>query len=179
MRGGRPLVVALTALAVLATGCGGDSGKKSGDKTKTTTTRFPPPLPVNNKPLSEGQGACGLINRAEVSTAVGLNANAGTGVETGEGGSSCKWSFANSGSTPQFVSIIEVVKDAPAYEDRIRKSSAVETLAGVGDRAFLAKETAYVVKGPKLIILSVTTTQAAAVRKTATTKLAQSAAGRM
>ena len=174
----RRAFVSVAVIAILATGCGGD-GKKSDSKTKTTNTRYPPTVPVKNKPLAEGQGACGLLNRGEVTSAVGLNANAGTGVETGDGGSSCKWSFANSGNAPQFVSILEVVKDAQAYEDRIRKSSAVEDLPGVGDRAFLAKETAYVVRGPKLIILSVTTTQAAAVRKTATTKLAQSAAGRM
>lgn len=175
----RGFVVSVAVVALLATGCGG-SDKKAATQTKTTNTRYPPTKPVNNKPLSEGQGACGLLNRSEVTSAVGLNANGGTGVETGDGGSSCKWAFANSGSTPQFVSIIEVVKDAQAYEDRIRgQSGAIENLSGVGDRAFLANNTAYVVRGPKLIILSVTTTQAAAVRKTATTKLAQSAAGRM
>jgi hypothetical protein len=172
----RRAALALLVIAVVATGCGGD-GKKAA-KSTTTVTRFAPPRPVNNKPLTEGQGACGLVTQAEVASAVGLQANAGTGVETGDGGSSCRWTLKASGS--QLVSIIEVVKDTATYEDRIRKEGgAIEDLAGVGDHAFLANNTAYVIKGGKLIILSVATTQAAATRKAATAKLAQSAATRM
>lgn len=169
-------LLAVLAIALVATSCGGDSKKAA--KSTTTVTRFPPTRPVNNKQLAEGQGACGLVTQAEVASAVGLQANAGTGVETSDGGSSCRWTLKATGS--QLVSIIEVVKGAQAYEDRIRKEGgAIETLAGVGDHAFFASNTAYVVKGDKLIIVSVATTQAVATRKAATAKLAQSAAARL
>ena len=176
MRGARAVLAAAVTLTVVLTGCGGD-GKKSA-KSTTTVTRFPPTRPLNNKALAEGQGACGLVTQAEVASAVGLQANAGTGVETGDGGSSCRWTLKASGS--QLVSIIEVVKETKAYEDRIRKEGgAIEPLTGLGDHAFLASNTAYVFKGEKMIIVSVATTQAVATRKAATTKLAQNAAARM
>ena len=177
MRRGLAVSAAAVLLVLLATGCsGGDSNKAA--KSTTTVTRFPPTRPVNNKQLAEGQGACGLVSRAEVASAVGLQANAGAGVETGDGGSSCKWTLQASGT--QFVSILEVVTDVKGYEDRIRsQNGAIETLTGLGDHAFFANNTAYVVKGPKMIIVAVATTQSVAVRKTATTKLAQNAAARM
>lgn len=171
-----PIVVAV-ALALAATGCS-DSKDTKAAKSTTTVTRFPPTRPVNNKQLAEGQGVCGLVSQAEVASAVGLPANPGTGVETGDGGSSCRWPLRATGN--QFVSILEVASDTKAYEDRVRQQGAgIENLAGVGDHAFLANNTAYVFKGAKLIILSVATTQAVATRKTATIKLAQSAAARM
>lgn len=169
--------LAVLAIAVVVAGCSGGDSKKAA-KSTTTVTRFPPTRPLNNKQLAEGQGACGLVTQAEVASAVGLQSNAGTGVETADGGSSCRWTLKASGT--QVVSIIEVVKDAQAYEDRIRKEGgAIENLAGVGDHAFFAANTAYVAKGGKLIIVSVATTQAVATRKAATTKLAQSAAARL
>lgn len=177
MRRALVLVSAALCLALAATGCGGSKDKKVAEST-TTVTRFPPTKPVNNKQLAEGQGACGLVSQAEIASAVGLQSNAGAGVETADGGSSCRWSLRASGA--QFVSIIEVVNDTKAYEDRIRQQGGgIEDLPGMGDHAFFASNTAYVFKGPKLVIVAVTTTQAVATRKTATTKLAQSAAARM
>jgi len=175
----RPLggIAVGVALTVLAAGCGGGGGDEGRAGSQTTVTRFPPTVPFSNKTLSEGQGACGLVSRAEITGAVSLQAQAGSGVETEQGGSSCKWSLPG---TNQFVSIILVTRDVPAFEERIRaQGGTIENLAGLGDRAFTVNNTAYVVKGPKLIIVAVATNQAVAARRAATTKLAQTAATRM
>lgn len=168
-----PIAVAVAAALALS-GCGG-SDKKTA---KTTdSTRFPPTRPVNNKELNEGQGACGLLTSGEVSTVVGLQANAGSGVETEAGESSCRWVLRGAGT--QFVAVLQSTSDVNAYEERIRQLGAgVEPLPGVGDRALLLNDTAYVYKGNKLIIVQVATTQPLPARKQAVTRLAQSAVGR-
>lgn len=168
-------VVAFVALTLAAAGCGKDQAKP---KTNTTVTRYPPVRPVNNKPLSEGQGACRLLNAGEVTAAVGLPASAGTGVETEDGGSSCRWVVRGSGN--QFVGVIETSAGVEAYEDRVRQvSPSAESLPGVGDRGLLATDTAYVFRQGKLLILQVATTQPVAARKQAATRLAQTAVGRL
>lgn len=175
MRFRSPVLAALALLLVL-TGCGGSKGGKP--KTTTTTTRFPPTRPVNNKQLSEGQGACGLLTSGEISSAVSAPAASGSGVETSGGESSCRWVLRNNAA--QFVGIILTASDAKAYEERIQQiGSGVEQLPGVGERALLATDTAYVFKANKLMILSVSSGQAVAQRKAAATKLAQTAVGRL
>jgi hypothetical protein len=168
-------IVAALALAVGATGCNSKSAKP---KTTTTVTRFAPVRPINNKVLTEGEGACGLLTQAEVTATVGLQAQPGSGVQNEDGGSSCRWVVKGTGT--QVVSILEVVADAKAYQDRVRsQSSGIQNLPGIGDSAFLANGAAYVEKGTKLVILSVATTQPQATRTTAVTKLAQTAVGRL
>lgn len=168
-------VAVVVALLLSVPGCSDSKDDKA--KSPTETTRFPPTRPVNNKELNEGQGACGLLTSGEVSTVVGLQSNAGSGVETGAGESSCRWLLRGAGT--QFVAVIQAVSDVNAYEERVRQLGAgVEPLPGVGDRALLLNDTAYVYKGPKLIIVQVSTSQPLPARKQAATRLAQSAVGR-
>jgi hypothetical protein len=171
----RSVPAVLAAFVLLTAGCSGDKGDE-GKKT-TETTRFPPTRPVNNKELNEGQGACGLLTSGEVSTAVGLPASSGSGVETSTGESSCRWVLRVAGT--QFVGLVQSVLGVEAYEERIRQLGAgVEPLPGVGDRALLLNDTAYVFKGSKMLIVQVSTSQPLAARKQAATRLAQSAVGR-
>jgi hypothetical protein len=170
----RAPVVAFVALMLSTIGCSKDEAKPQ----PTTTTRYPPVRPVNNKDLTEGQGACRLLNAAEVSAAVGLQATPGTGVETEAGVSSCRWVLRGAGS--QFVGVIEASSNVEAYEERVRQvAPTAENLPGVGERALVVTDTTYVFRQGKMLILSVSTTQPVATRKQAATRLTQTAVGRL
>jgi len=171
----RQLVGAGLILALAAAGCSG--GDDDDDRAQPTTTRFPPTVPVNNEQLSEGQGVCGFVNSGEVSTAVGTPVNSGTGTRT-KTGESCRWTLRS--NTSLFVSIILDPAGRQAF-DRFRTaaSRSAENLGGVGDQAFVANDTAYALKGDRLVILKVATTQPDAARKQAATRLVTTAAARL
>lgn len=170
----RQLVGAGLVLALAAAGCRG--GGEEEERAGPTTTRFPPTLPVNNQQLSEGQGVCGFLNQGDVSAAVGSPTNAGTGTRT-QTGESCRWTLRS--DARQFVSIILDPAGRESFE-RFRSASrpAPSTLPGVGDQAFVAGDTAYMLKGNNFVILKVATTQPDAARQQAVTRLVTSAAGR-
>ncbi|HEX6596930.1 MAG TPA: hypothetical protein VF045_08340 [Acidimicrobiales bacterium] len=172
----RRLLGAGLILALAATGCsGGDDD--DDDRSGPTTTRYPPTVPVNNEQLSEGQGVCGFVNQGEVSAAAGSPVNAGSGVRT-QTSELCRWTLRSSAS--QFVSLILDPTGREEY-DRFRNAASrtAENLPGVGDQAFISNDTAYVLKGERLVILQVATSQPVATRKQAATRLVTSAAGKL
>jgi hypothetical protein len=165
---------AIAAIGIVAaTGCSGDN--KKGAST-TTVTRFPPTVPVQNEQLAEGDGACGLVNQAEVAAAVGIAADRGTGTRT-KTNESCRWTLR--GGTNQFVALIVTATGRQQYDQAAEAlGSTAEQLSGIGDRAFVAHDTAYALQGDRLIIVQVATSQAVAARKQAATKLVTDAVGR-
>ncbi len=184
----RQVLGAAVVLALVSTACSGGSDKAKPEAQATTTTRFAPPLAVANEPLSEGTGACGVVNQTEVAAAVGSPANPGTGTRT-KTGESCRWTL-RSGSAPTsagrgaspvaFVSVILSQRGRSEF-DQFRKVAGptAENLPGVGDQAFLTNDTGYVLKGEKFVILQVATTQSIPARKQAATRLITSAAARL
>lgn len=171
----RKLLGAGLILALAATGCSG--GDDDEDRAGPTTTRFPPTLPVNNEQLAEGQGVCGFINQGEVAAAVGSPVNSGSGTRT-QTGESCRWTVRS--DTRQFVSVILGTAGRESFDRaRTAASRTAENLSGVGDQAFVTNDTAYVLKGERLVILQVATSQPIAARKQAATRLVTSAAGRL
>lgn len=171
----RQLVGAGLILALAATGCSGDDD--DDDRAQPTTTRYPPTVPVNNEQLSEGQGVCGFVNSGEISGAVGGPVNAGKGTRT-QTGESCRWTLRS--DDRQFVSIILGPSGRESFDRaRTAASRTAENLSGVGDQAFVTNDTAYVLKGDRLVILQVATSQAIAARKQAATRLVTSAAARL
>lgn len=165
-------VVAAVA-SVAATACGGKDEKSSST---TAMTRFPPTVPVHNEQLAEGAGACGLISQADISAAVGVAANPGSGIRT-KTNESCRWTL-RAGSN-QYVAVIVSSPGRQQYEQALKGQSATEQLSGVADQAFVAEDTAYALKGDRLILVEVSTSQPVATRKQAATDLIRGAVNRV
>jgi hypothetical protein len=166
----------LLVLAVAVAGCGGKKDEKSSATTRNT--RFPKPAEVDNKPIKEGEDACGLLSHSEVESTAGVTVNAGDGVTTKAGTSSCAYRVRN--NTTQYVGVIVQRPGPPNFDNASKQlGSAAETLSGLGERAFVAKDTVYALKGDRLLILTVSTTQPEAARKQAAIKLSQAAIGKV
>jgi hypothetical protein len=166
--------VAAAALAVslVLTGCGGKKQKAVAP----TTTRFPPTLPVQNQQLSEGSGACGLLSQSEITSTVGVAVNPGSGTRT-KTNEECRWTTR--AGTNQFVAVIVTPTGKQQFSQAQNQlGSQADPLPGVGDQAFVANDTAYALKGDRLVIVEVSTSQAVAARKQAATKLITGAISR-
>ncbi len=168
MNGQRPptrhyrVAAAVGAAILLLTGCSGrDKASPS------TTTRYPPTIPVENEPLAEGAGACGLLSRAEVEEMIGP-VNPGSGVRT-KTSESCSWRLRS--NRDQFVAVITSTPGRAAYDNAMSRVSGAEPLSGVGDRAFVVNDTAYALKGDTLVIVEVLSSQPLPARKQAAVKL--------
>jgi hypothetical protein len=167
------VAAALVAVSVALSGCGGGKNHKS---VAPTTTRYPPTRPVQNEQLGEGTGACALLSQSEITSTVGVAVNPGSGTRT-KTNEECRWS-TRSGSN-QFVAVIVTPTGRQQFEQAQNQLGAqAEPLPGVGDRAFVANDTAYALKGERLVIVVVSTSQAIASRKQAATKLITGAVGR-
>lgn len=154
-------------MALVASGCGGGDDDEADT---TTSTRFPPTVPVDNQELTEGNGVCAVLTRAEVEAAVGMPADAGRGVRT-RTSESCKWQLRGGNDS---VNVIATPEGVQLYEGASTQLTP-EPLPGVGDRAFVANDTVYALKGNKLVILQVVTRQAVAARRQAAVRLMQTA----
>jgi len=164
---------AVVLVGMAATGCGGKNHKAAST---TTVTRFPPTVPVNNVQLSEGTGACGLLSQADVASATGIAANPGSGTRT-KTNESCRWSLR--AGTNQFVAVFLTPAGGRQQFDQASKTfgSTAEPVPGIGDQAFVSNDTAYALKGERLVIVEVSTTQSVAARKQAAIKLVGGAIG--
>lgn len=166
----------MVALAVALGGCGGDDDDRSSATTRNT--RFPPPPEVENKPIAEGEGACGLLTRNEVESAAGVTVNPGDGVTTKGGTSSCAYRLRN--NTVQYVGVIIQSPGGANFDGAAQQlGAAAEPISGVGDRAFVAKDTVYALKGDRLLILTVSTSQPEPARRQAAIRLSQAAIGKV
>jgi hypothetical protein len=157
-------------MAMAASGCGGDDEEAD----TTTSTRFPPTVAVNNQELTEGTGVCGVLTRAEVEAAVGTPVDPGRGVRTSTN-ESCKWTLRT--GNDQSVNVILSPDGVQLYEGA-SNTLRPEPLPGVGDRAFVATDTVYALKGTKLVILQVVSRQAAGPRRQAAVRLMETAISR-
>jgi hypothetical protein len=165
-------VAAVVIVTAVLTGCGGKNQKGL----PSTTTRYPPTVPVQNEQLSEGNGACGLLSQSEIASTIGVAVNPGSGTRT-KTNEECRWSAGSGGN--QFVAVIVTNAGRPQFEQAQNQlGSQAEDLPGVGDRAFVANDTAYALKGERLVIVQVLTSQAVAARKQAATKLISGAISR-
>ncbi len=162
-------------VTVVLTGCGDDE-ERSGPTTRNT--RFPPPAEVENRQIREGEDSCGLLTRTEVESAAAVSVDPGIGVTTKAGNSSCAYRLR--GMPTQYVGVILQTPGAPTFDNASKQlGGAAEPLPGVGERAFVASDTAYVLKGDRLLIVTVTTSQPAPARKQAAIQLARSAIGKV
>ena len=164
-------------LAIAAGGCGDD--KDDAKSTATTrNTRFPPPPEVENKPIKEGEDACGVLSRSEIESAAGVTVSPGDGVTTKGGTSSCAYRLRNNAT--QYIGVIVQRPGPPNFENASKQlGGSAETVSGVGERAFVTKDTVYALKGDRLLILTVSTTQPEPSRKQAAIRLSQAAIGKV
>ncbi|MEW6153041.1 MAG: hypothetical protein AB1673_03490 [Actinomycetota bacterium] len=167
-----PAAVVLTAIAVL-TAC---SDNKSDDgQVGPTTTRFPPTVPVTNVEIAQGAGVCGFLTAAEVQAATSLASRPGTGTRASTS-ESCRWTLTGTG---QFVALVLSPAGGTDQFDRSRQLFGAREVEGVGDRAFVVNDAAYTLKGDRLLIVQVVTTQTLQVRNQAAVTLARSAVNRL
>jgi hypothetical protein len=165
-----PAYVAVALLCLVAAACGGNDEAESPT---TTRERYVPVVPEQ---ISEGTGPCGLLTQAEVSSAVGLPADPGAGQQSG-GGGSCSWTLRGSGA--QAVNLVTLALGGDPYQQTLSTApKPIEPVDGVGDRAFIATDTVWAFKGPRVVAVQVTMNQPIATRRQYATKLAQSAIGR-
>ena len=163
-------------LTVLVAGCGDDSDDESAPT--TGNTRFPPPRQVENKQIKEGEDACGLVSRAEVESVAGIAVNPGDGVTTKGGTSSCAYRVRD--NTAQYVGVIVQPQGAGTFDNASKQlAGSTESISGLGERAFLARDTVYALKGDRLLILTVSTAQPDPVRREAAIRLSQAAIGKV
>ena len=165
------MVGAFIAALILA-GCGGgsDGNKAAGDDAKSRTGD----TALRAGGAAVGHKACDLVTRAEVEAAVGSPAQApGGGGETGI----CRY---NTGGG-QVLVISTSSPDNAAQFDSLKSGvgGPVESVNGLGDRAFIVKGQAYVLKGPVLVAVTVLVSQPPAKLNQAARQLAQLAVTRV
>ncbi len=139
----RAMVTAALALVLAAVGCGGGDGD-NGDEGEEGA----PAGAVFDGPADR---ACRLAPRAEVERAIGAPVKDGTGAN----GILCRFNLAS--AADQFVLLSSTQSaDSPKTFDAFRSAAArPETLSGVGDRAFVTANQAYVLKGTTLTVVTV------------------------
>ena len=163
-------VAVLAVFLVVLTGC----GDKKKSETRTTTTRFPPTVPVTNEQLAQGAGVCGFLTPADVQAATTLQSQPGAGARA-SGSEACRWTLRG---TNQFVALTVSSGGAGQFDRSRDLFGGGEALTGVGDRAFSANDTVYAQKGDKILILQVFTSQTIPLRKQAAITLMRMAAPR-
>ena len=161
--------VAVAVLCLFAASCG---GKDKAEPTPSTREKYVPVVPEN---ISEGTGACGLLTQAEISSAVGIPADGGTGTRSG-GRESCTWTLRAAGR--QFVGVLALDQGGAEYDRQLSAAPRIEQISGLGDKAFVLNDAVWVVKGDRLVTVQVVTTQPLPTRKQEALKLAETATGR-
>ncbi|MGH9279093.1 MAG: DUF3558 family protein [Acidimicrobiales bacterium] len=159
--------VSAAVLLTVAAACG---GKDEAKPPSSTREKYVPVVPTK---VSEGTGPCGLLSQAEIAAAVGQPFNAGEGISS-EGAGSCSWHLR--GSATQLVNVVTLSPGGDPYQQTLSTAAKpIEPISGVGERAFIATDTVWAFKGPRVVAVQVVTSQPLNSRKQFATKLAQTA----
>lgn len=154
---GLALVIGL-ALA----GCGGGDGDESSSTSfpKIATTAF----------TGDPNKACSLATQSEVEEAIGTPVKPGAGAQ----GVVCRFELASRASAYVLIEATETSQASQIYELKASSEQRVETLPGVGEKAFVAGDRAVILRGSNLVTVTVSTGQPPAAVTTALKKLAVS-----
>lgn len=154
------VAVASALLAVAVVGCGGGGDESGGGDTES---------PRGTVFTGQADRACGLAPRAEVESAIGAPVKNGAGAN----GILCRFDLAS--AADQFVLLSSTQSsDSPRMFDAFRTAAPnAETLTGVGDRAFVTSNQAYVLKGTTLTVVTVNLKQPQAAVTAAARRMAQ------
>jgi len=157
-------------MVIMLTGCGGSG---SGENKAGKSPRGNNPV-VRTGGAGVGRNACGLVTKTEVEAALGTTVQAPSGA-----GDSGVCSFTTTGGQVLLLSTASP-ENANQFDSLKRNvNGPVETLSGLGDRAFLVKGQAYVLKGSTLVAITVLLSQPAPKLNEVARQLARTVAGRI
>ena len=157
------LRLVVLALAVGVTGaCGG------GDDDKSSSTRFPkiPTTAFTGDPNK----ACTLATQAEVEAAIGTPVKAGAGAQ----GIVCRYEVVSKPTSYVLIESNESPQAGQIYDLKASSAARAENLTGVGERAYVAGDQAVILRGSRIVTVTVSIGQPQAAVTAALQKLAAS-----
>ena len=157
--GARLLALALAVVVVGACGGGDDEESSSTSFPKIATTAF----------TGDPNKACALATQSEVEAAIGTPVKPGAGAQ----GIVCRFEVASRASSFVLIESNESPQASQIYDLMASSAERAENLPGVGERAFLAGDRAVILRGSRLVTLTVSIGQpqpavTAALKKLAT-----------
>jgi hypothetical protein len=168
-RGGRWLrppvalrLLALTLAVGVVASCGG------GDDEESSSTSFP--KIATTAFTGDPNAACTLATQGEVEAAIGTPVKPGAGAQ----GIVCRFEVVSKASSFVLIEKNESPQASQIYELKASTAERVENLTGVGERAFVAGDQAVILRGSRLVTLTVSTGQPQAAVTAALRKLAAS-----
>jgi hypothetical protein len=156
----RLLAVALAVGLVAACGGGDDEESSSSSFPKIATTVF----------TGDPNKACGLATQSEVEAAIGTPVKPGAGAQ----GIVCRFEVASKPSSYVLIDLNESPQASQIYDLKASSAERPENLTGVGERAFVAGGQAVILRGSRLVTVTVSTGQPPAALNAALKKLAAS-----
>ncbi len=148
-------------MGVVFSGCGGGDDKSSSTSfPKIATTAF----------TGDPNKACTLVTQSEVEAAIGSPVKPGAGAQ----GVVCRFEVASKPSSFVLIEANESSQASQIYDLKASSVERAENLAGVGERAFVAGDRAVILRGSRLVTLTVSTGQPQAAVTAALKKLAAS-----
>ena len=157
----RLLVGALAVAVVGACGGGGDDEESSSTSfPKIATTAF----------TGDPNKACALATQSEVEAAIGTPVKPGAGAQ----GIVCRFEVASKPSSFVLIESNESPQASQIYDLKASSAERVENLTGVGERAFVAGDRAVILRGARVVTVTVSTGQPQAALTAALKKLAAS-----
>lgn len=160
-----PRAVRLLALA-LAVGVVGACG--GGDDEQSSSTSFPEI--ATTAFTGDPNKACALATQSEVEAAIGTPVRPGAGAQ----GVVCRFEVASRPSSFVLINADESPQASQIYDLKASSAERAENLTGVGERAFVAGDQAVILRGSRLVTLTVSTGQPQAAVTAALKKLAAS-----
>ena len=157
----RSLLALALAVGVLAA-CGG------GDDEESSTTSFP--KIATTAFTGDPNKACTLATQSEVEAAIGTPVKPGAGAQ----GVVCRFEVVSKASSFVLIESNESPQAGQIYDLKASSAERTENLTGVGERAFVAGDQAVILRGSRLVTLTVSTGQPQAAVTAALKKLAAS-----
>ena len=157
---GRLLTLALAVAVVSACGGGDDEESSSTSFPKIPTTAF----------TGDPNAACNLATQSEVEAAVGAPVKPGAGAQ----GIVCRFEMASRASSFVLIESNESPQASQIYDVKASTAERAENLTGVAERAFVAGDQAVILRGSKLVTVTVSLGQPQAAVTAALKRLAAS-----
>lgn len=154
------LVVLALAVGLAAAACGG------GDDDESSSTTFP--RIATTAFTGDPNKACNLASQSEVEAAIGTPVRPGAGAQ----GVVCRFEVVDKASSYVLIESNESSQASQIYDLKASSAGRVENLPGVGERAFVAGDRAVILRGSKLVTVTVSTGQPPAATTAALKRLA-------
>ena len=156
----RLLALALAVVVVGACGGGDDEESSSTSFPKIPTTAF----------TGDPNKACALATQSDVEAAVGVPVRPGAGAQ----GIVCRYEVASRATSFVLIESNESPQASQIYDLKASTAEGVENLTGVGERAFVAGDRAVILRGSRVVTLTMSLGQPPAAVTAALKKLAAS-----